>query len=85
MAAQPGDEIHTLGMDGTVMLSTKRGAAEDLAPDSFNALKFVKFQQVFKLVIFIEDNGGADSTSLSGIEIFGKKVHTTKMSDLKGC
>jgi hypothetical protein len=60
-------------------------AAEDLAPDSFNALKFVKFQQVFKLVIFIEDNGGADSTSLSGIEIFGKKVHTTNMTDLKKC
>ena len=47
---------------------------EDLAPENFNELKFVKFQQVFKIVVFIEDNGGADSTNLSSIEVFGKKV-----------
>jgi len=56
---------------------------EDLGPDAACLLKFVKFQRVNSLIIFIEDNNGADYTSLSSIKIFGVPVAGTNMSELK--
>ena len=56
---------------------------EDCTSDSFNNLQFVKFQNTYKLVIFIEDNAGADSTELTNIELFGKKRAGFNMGELK--
>ncbi|KAG5184638.1 PITH domain-containing protein [Tribonema minus] len=57
--------------------------AEDLKPDSATLLKFVKFQRVSSISIFVEENNGAESTSLSSIKFFGAPVATTKMSEFK--
>lgn len=48
------------------------------------ALKFVKFQNVRSLAIFVEDNqAGSDVTRLQKLAIFGSLVETTNMSKLK--
>ena len=46
-------------------------------------LKFVKFQRVSSLTIFIEDNNGGDVSALGGLKLFGKTVATTNMCDFK--
>ncbi|XP_044483028.1 PITH domain-containing protein At3g04780-like [Mangifera indica] len=47
-------------------------------------LKFVKFQNVRSLTIFIEDNqGGSDVTKVQKIALFGTTVETTDMKSLK--
>mmetsp|Transcript_25463 Transcript_25463/g.33249 ORF Transcript_25463/g.33249 Transcript_25463/m.33249 type:complete len:181 (+) Transcript_25463:60-602(+) len=55
----------------------------DLGADSACALKYVKFQNVVTVSIFIEDNNGSDYTALSSLKFFGVPVHTTNMSELK--
>jgi hypothetical protein len=44
-------------------------------------LKFVKYQRVNSLTIFIEDNQGGDVTALGGLKIFGRPVGSTNMAD----
>lgn len=46
-------------------------------------LKFVKFQRVRGITLFVEDNAGGDVTALGGLKIFGKNVATTNMNDFK--
>ncbi|KAJ4744593.1 PITH domain-containing protein 1 [Rhynchospora pubera] len=47
-------------------------------------LKYVKFQNVRSLTIFVEDNqGGDDVTTVHKIALFGTTVDTTNMKDLK--
>jgi hypothetical protein len=46
-------------------------------------LKFVKFQRVKSLTLFIEDNQGGDITALGGIRLMGRIVGTTNMADFK--
>jgi hypothetical protein len=47
-------------------------------------LKYVKFQNVRSLTIFIEDNqGGGDVSIVHKIALFGTTVDTTNMKDLK--
>eukprot|EP01094_Clydonella_sp_ATCC50884_P006411 TRINITY_DN1556_c0_g1_i2.p2 TRINITY_DN1556_c0_g1~~TRINITY_DN1556_c0_g1_i2.p2 ORF type:complete len:161 (+),score=55.27 TRINITY_DN1556_c0_g1_i2:50-532(+) len=47
-------------------------------------LKYVKFQNVVSLTIFIEGNhGGEDTTRLDRLIILGSLVHTTNMNELK--
>ena len=46
-------------------------------------LKFVKFQRVSSLTIFIEDNNGAEVSALGGLKLYGKTVATTNMCDFK--
>jgi len=46
-------------------------------------LKFVKFQRVKSLTLFVEDNQGGETTSLGGIKLFGRPVGTTNMNDFK--
>ncbi|XP_074578047.1 PITH domain-containing protein At3g04780-like [Curcuma longa] len=47
-------------------------------------LKYVKFQNIRSLTIFIEDNqGGGDVTKLQKISLYGTTVDTTNMKDLK--
>jgi hypothetical protein len=46
-------------------------------------LKFVNYQRVKSLTIFIEDNAGGDVSALGALKIFGKPVATTNMADFK--
>jgi hypothetical protein len=46
-------------------------------------LKFVNYQRIKSLTIFIEDNAGGDVSALGGLKIFGKPVATTNMADFK--
>jgi len=47
-------------------------------------LKFVKFQAVHKLSVYIDGNVGDEETSaLSGLKFFGAPVATTNMKDFK--
>lgn len=46
-------------------------------------LKFVSYQRVKSLTIFIEDNAGGDVSALGGLKIYGKPVATTNMADFK--
>ncbi|GKY93183.1 hypothetical protein MPSEU_000286200 [Mayamaea pseudoterrestris] len=58
--------------------------AEDLkenAPPT--QLKYVKFQRVKTLTIFIEDNQGGEVSALGGIKFFGRPVDNVNMADFK--
>lgn len=46
-------------------------------------LKFVKFQRVKTLTLFIEDNQGGEITALGGIKLEGRPVSSTNMADFK--
>ena len=46
-------------------------------------LKFVKYQRVKSLTLFISDNNGGDITALGGIKIYGFPVDTVNMNDFK--
>ncbi|KAF2287867.1 hypothetical protein GH714_003033 [Hevea brasiliensis] len=59
-----------------------------LSPDNLKekpvVLKYVKFQNVRSLTIFIEDNqSGSDITKVQKIALFGTTVETTDMKGLK--
>lgn len=55
---------------------------EDLkeSADPIN-LKFVKYQRVNSLTIFITDNQGGDVTALGGLKIYGRPLASTNMAD----
>jgi PITH domain len=46
-------------------------------------LKYVKYQRVKSLTLFIEDNQGGDVTALGGIKLFGFPVTGTNMTEFK--
>jgi hypothetical protein len=46
-------------------------------------LKFVKFQRVKSLTLFIADNHGGDVTAIGGIKLYGFPVDTVNMNDFK--
>ena len=46
-------------------------------------LKYVKYQRVHSLTLFIEDNQGGDVTALGGIKLFGFSVSSTNMAEFK--
>jgi hypothetical protein len=46
-------------------------------------LKFVQYQRVNSITMFVEDNNGGDITALGGLKFFGKTVATTNMADFK--
>ncbi|KAL7746965.1 hypothetical protein RI367_007677 [Sorochytrium milnesiophthora] len=57
---------------------------QDFDDATATALRFVKFQNVVSLTIFVQDNqGGEDTTIVKGLTIIGTPVETTKMGDLK--
>jgi phage FluMu protein Com len=58
--------------------------SEDLRESSDPLMtKFVKFQRVKTLTIFIEENQGGEVTALGSIQLMGRTVATTNMSDFK--
>jgi len=46
-------------------------------------LKFLKFQRVQSLTLFIKDNSGGDVSALGGLKIMGNLVSATNMNDFK--
>jgi hypothetical protein len=46
-------------------------------------LKFVKFQRVKSMTLFIEDNAGGEVTALGGLKIYGRPTANTNMKDFK--
>jgi len=46
-------------------------------------LKFVQYQRVKSITLFIEDNNGGDVSALGGLQFFGKPVATTNMKEFK--
>lgn len=58
--------------------------AGDLKENADNImLKFVHYQRVKSLTIFIEDNNGGEITALGGLKMYGRSVATTNMADFK--
>ncbi|GMH65431.1 hypothetical protein TrLO_g12716 [Triparma laevis f. longispina] len=48
-------------------------------------VRYVKFQRVSSLSIFVEENFGGDISALGGLKIHGVPVQGTNMSELKKC
>ncbi|TMW69074.1 hypothetical protein Poli38472_001230 [Pythium oligandrum] len=46
-------------------------------------LRFVKFQRVSSLTIFVEENHGDEVTALSSLKLFGERIAGTNMNELK--
>jgi len=46
-------------------------------------LKFVLFQRVKSITLYIEDNAGGDVSALGALQFFGRTVGTTDMSEFK--
>lgn len=58
--------------------------AEDLKESADpTPLKYVKFQRVRSVTLFIEDNAGGDITALGGLKFIGRPVATVNMDDFK--
>ena len=59
----------------------------DMDKDKSTPLRFVHFQRVRSLTIFIEDNAGGDITTLSNIEIYGSTINGIVVPEdgLKSC
>lgn len=58
--------------------------AADLKEDADPILlKFVKFQRVRSVTLFIEDNAGGDVSSLGGLKLMGRTLAATNMNDFK--
>ncbi|CEG49646.1 Thioredoxin-like protein [Plasmopara halstedii] len=56
---------------------------EDLVPENDIELRFVKFQRVTSISIFVEENNGADETIISSLKFFGEPLAGTNMNELK--
>ncbi|CAN0147761.1 unnamed protein product [Pylaiella littoralis] len=77
---------HSMGFSDTDDMSpaqTLELTQEDLVAGSASVLKFVKFQRVTGLSIFVADNNGAEQSCLSSLRFFGSPVATTNMGDFK--
>lgn len=58
--------------------------AEDLKEDAAPVLlKFVKFQRVRSITVFVAENAGGDVTAIGGLKLFGQPLPTTNMSEFK--
>ena len=70
-------------VDGVEPTQTLKLTPEDLREDGLTKLRFVRFQKVTQLTVFIEDNAGAEITQLVHLGIFGESIHRTNMDELK--
>jgi len=73
------EDCHDIDPTQTLHLSAAQ-LKEDAAPI---LLKYVKFQRVRSITLFIEDNAGADESALGGLQVFGRLVAGTNMADFK--
>jgi len=59
-------------------------AADDLSESSDPIpLKYVLFQRVKSITLFVEDNAGGEISALGGMKILGRPVASTNMKDFK--
>ena len=59
-------------------------APDDMKDDNIIHLKYVKFQNVQSITIFINDNqGGEETTQIDKLVFIGSTVSTTNMNDFK--
>jgi hypothetical protein len=59
-------------------------SAADLKEDAGPIpLKFVKFQRVRSITVFVEDNAGGEISALGMMNFFGRPIHTTNMKEFK--
>lgn len=73
------DEAASLEPVQTLTLTTA-----DLAEEKAVALRFVKFQNITKLTLFIQDNhGGTDTTALRKLDIIGGLREASDMAEFK--
>ena len=57
---------------------------EQLREGAVLPLKYVKFQNVRNLQLFVQDNqDGSDKTSVAALKLFGSPINATNMSDFK--
>ncbi|CAH0486372.1 unnamed protein product [Peronospora farinosa] len=56
---------------------------EDLLPENDVELRFVKFQRVKNVTVFVDENNGADETVISSLQFFGEPLAGTNMNDFK--
>nr|VZI34906.1 unnamed protein product [Spirometra erinaceieuropaei] len=57
---------------------------ENLKSHALVPLKYVKFQNVNSLTLFVKDNQtGAEHTKITNLSLYGNPVNTTNMSDFK--
>ncbi|CAB3992499.1 thioredoxin 1, partial [Paramuricea clavata] len=77
----------TLGFDEaekTTAVQELSLTAENVAEDVLIPLKFVKFQYVQSVTLFIKDNqGGEETTIINSLSFIGTTVAATNMSDFK--
>jgi hypothetical protein len=58
--------------------------AADLKEDAPPVLlKYVKFQRVRSITLFVVENAGGDVTAIGGLKFLGQPLPTTNMSELK--
>ena len=56
---------------------------EELLSNESVTLRYVLFQNVHSLQLFVEDNGGAEKTKIGKIDILGTLGETMNMKDFK--
>jgi hypothetical protein len=68
-------------VDPTQVLNlTAADLAEDADPIK---LQYVRFQRVKSITLYIEENGGADVTSIGSLRFMGRGLATTNMNEFK--
>ena len=71
-------------VDSLVAVQELELEGKDLDPSVLIPLKFVKFQNVTSLTVFIQSNqGGEETTALQRLRCVGVAVEATNMKDFK--
>jgi len=71
-------------VDSTTATQELELGASDVRPDSLVPVKFVKFQNMNSITIFVESNqGGADTTIIQRIRFIGQPKDASDMSQFK--
>jgi hypothetical protein len=71
-------------LSSTIAVQELQLNPKDLANESMINLRFVKFQNVQNLVMFIVDNqSGSERTVIQELKLIGAPIQTTKMDDFK--
>lgn len=81
------NQPHTLDFDSASSMQPVQMlilTPQDVEKDSLVELKYVKFQNVSNLQLFIKDNlDGSEVTRVDQLQFFGSALSSTNMSDFK--
>jgi hypothetical protein len=72
-------------IEATQVLEIEEGDYSSGSDGVTMALKFVKFQRVNSITVFVDSNFGGDITCLGGLSVIGVPVQGTNMNELKKC